>query len=132
VIHKTGCTFTNSGFDGIAYQPVWPDGNTALHPDPILVSSPLTGHGYNTQYSRVAFEAELPRIESTCNRITGAGCALIPTIDSGTPAAFYSVFSAFQDGVPNEQGKTTACGPLATTRQATSDSARTPVRTGRR
>jgi hypothetical protein len=104
-IHINGCTNTNSGFDGLTYQPVWPDGNTALHPQPILFSSPLTGPGYNIQYSRAAFEADLPRIEAnTCNRTTGVGCTLIPTTDKGTPAAFYPFFSAFQHGVPNEQG----------------------------
>lgn len=104
-IHETGCTDTNSGFDGLAYQPVWPDGNTALHPDPILFSSPLTGPNYDTQYSRVAFEADLPRIETgTCNRRTGVGCSHIPTTDKGAPVAFYPFYSAFGNGVPNEQG----------------------------
>src|SRR5262249_39318514 len=49
-------------------------------------------------YSRAAFEADLPRIESTCNRTTGAGCTLIPITDKGTPAAFYPFFSALQRG----------------------------------
>jgi hypothetical protein len=103
-IHVNGCTDTNGGFDSMDYQPIWPDGNTALHPQPVLFSSPLTGAHYSTQYSQVAFEADLPRIESTCNRVTGAGCTLIPTTDKGTPAAFYPFYSAFQNGVPNEQG----------------------------
>ncbi len=103
-IHINGCTDTNAGFDGLAYQPVWPDGNTVLHPEPFLFSSPLTGPGYKTQYSRTAFEADLPRIESGCNRSTGAGCTLNPTTDKGTPVAFYPFFSAFQSGVPGEQG----------------------------
>jgi hypothetical protein len=96
-ININGCTDTNTGFDGISYQPVWPDGNTALHPESVLFSSPRTGSGDSVNYSRVGFEADLPRIESnTCNRITGAGCTLIPTTDEGTPAAFYPFFSAFQ------------------------------------
>ena len=96
-IRINGCTDTNTGFDGLGYQPVWPDGNTALHPEPILFSSPRTGPFDHVNYSRVAFEADLPRIEvNTCNRITGAGCTLIPTTDKGTPAAFYPFFSAFQ------------------------------------
>ena len=98
-IAVNGCTDSNIGFDGFDYQPVWPDGNTTLHPEPVLFSSPLTG-GVN--YSRVAFEANLPRIETnTCSRITGAGCTLIPTTDKGTPAAFYPFFSAFQNGKAN-------------------------------
>jgi len=32
------------------------------------------------------------------------GCNRIPITDKGTPAAFYLFYSAFQDGVPNEQG----------------------------
>jgi hypothetical protein len=105
VVHINGCTDTNTGFDSLGYQPVWPDGNTALHPESVLFSSPRTGPGDRVDYSRVAFEADLPRIEAnTCNRLTGAGCTLIPTTDKGTPAAFYPYFSAFQNGVQNEQG----------------------------
>jgi hypothetical protein len=98
-IAVNGCTDTNTGFDGLDYQPVWPDGNTTLHPEPVLFSSPGTGRSGHINYPRVAFEADLPRIEfSTCNRNTGAGCTLIPTTDRGTPAAFYPFFSAFQHG----------------------------------
>ena len=32
------------------------------------------------------------------------GCTLIPITDKGTPAAFYPFFSAFQNGIQNEQG----------------------------
>src|SRR3989440_10987149 len=101
-VKVTGCTFTNTGFDGASYQPVWPDGNTALHPTPIKFSSPLTGSGYNVNYQRFAFEADLPRIENpaVCDRFTGVGCTLIPSTDDpaigGTgfePAAFYPFFS---------------------------------------
>jgi hypothetical protein len=102
LIHVNGCTGSNTGFDGLAYQPVWPDGNKGLHPESVLFSSPRTGPGDTLNYSRVAFEADLPRIETnTCNRTTGVGCTLIPTTDKGTPAAFYPFFSAFQNGVPN-------------------------------
>jgi len=97
-IHVNGCTDTNTGFDGFDYQPVWPDGNRALHPEPVRFSSPLTGALDAVDYSRVGFEADLPRIESTCNRTTGAGCTLIPTTDKGTPAAFYPFFSALRQG----------------------------------
>jgi hypothetical protein len=97
-IHVNGCTDTNVGFDSFDYQTVWPDGSRGLHPTPFLVSSPLTGPGDRVNYSRVAFEADLPRIEGTCNRSTGAGCTLIPTTDKGTPAAFYPFFSAFLNG----------------------------------
>jgi hypothetical protein len=105
LIKINGCTDTNIGFDSLGYQPVWPDGNTVLHPESVLFSSPRTGPGDSTNYSRVAFEADLPRIEfNTCNRTTGAGCTLIPTTDKGTPAAFYPFFSAFQNGVRGVPG----------------------------
>jgi hypothetical protein len=104
-IQVNGCTDTNTGFDGLSYQPVWPDGNRALHPQPVLFSSPRTGIFDRVNYSRTAFEADLPRIETnTCDRTTGAGCTLIPTTDKGTPAAFYPFFSAFQNGVQDERG----------------------------
>jgi hypothetical protein len=94
LIAVQGCSDTNTGFDGISYQPVWPDGNRGLHPSSVLFSSPQFGSNYDQSYDRAAFEADLPRIESnTCNRTTGAGCTLIPTTDNGTPAAFYPFFS---------------------------------------
>jgi hypothetical protein len=123
----TGCTDTNTGFDGMSYQPVWPDGNRALHPSPFMFGPPLTGPGYDTSFSRLAFEADLPRIEGTCNRITGSGCTLIPTTDAGTPAAFYPFFSAvggrncllgFGNDVPGSKtdfGRNAQYGTLLTT-----------------
>jgi hypothetical protein len=93
LVQVSGCLGTNTGFDGVPYQPLWPDGNTTLHPTPIQFSSPLTGSGYNVQYSRMAFEADLPRIEGTCDRSTGVGCTLIPTTDDSASAAFYPFFS---------------------------------------
>ena len=105
LVKVTGCVnpaAVNLGFDGVPYQPVWPDGNTTLHPTPIRFSSPLTGSGYNVNYQRFAFEADLPRIENpaVCDRFTGVGCTLIPSTDDpaigGTgfePAAFYPFFS---------------------------------------
>jgi hypothetical protein len=110
LVHINGCTDTNTGFDGLTYQPVWPDGNTAIHPQPFLFSSPLTGSNYNVNYKQTAFEADLPRIETnTCNRTTGAGCTLIPTTDKGQPAAFYPFFSTLH-GQGNGHGCTWAFG----------------------
>jgi hypothetical protein len=100
-IHIAGCTDTNAGFDGLDYQPVWPDGNTRLHPTSFLFSSPLTGKDYDVNYSRAGLEADLPRIEGTCVRSTGAGCTLIPTTDAGTPAAFYPTYSTVAGGSGN-------------------------------
>lgn len=107
LVQVAGCTATNTGFDGVPYQPVWPDGNTKLHPTSILFTSPLTGNGYSRNYSRIAFEANLPRIENpaVCDRFTGVGCTLIPTTDDPAtagpgfmPASFYPFFSIGRSG----------------------------------
>jgi len=94
VFKVTGCTFTNSGFDGASYQRLWPNGNNKVHPTPFRFTSPTTGKFYTTQYSRMGFEADLPDIEQPiCNRSTGAGCTLIPQTDQGLPAVFYPFYS---------------------------------------
>src|SRR5712692_187465 len=104
-VQVAGCTGPNFGFDGQSYEPRWPDGNTQSHPTPILFSSPLTGRGYNVNYNRFAFEADLPAIESVighCDVFSGAGCSLQPATDDClgkkgappcTPADFYPFFS---------------------------------------
>ena len=95
----TGCRATNApGFDGVSYQKYWPDGSPT-RPTPVLFSSPLTGSAFSTPYPRVAFEADLPRIEAAdlggqCQRLTtGANCVNPPMTDDGAPAAFYPYFS---------------------------------------
>ena len=94
VYKVNGCTFTNDpGFDGASYQPLWPNGNTKLHPTPFQFTSPETGQNYTTQYSNAAFEADLPAIEPTCDVTTGAGCTLIPQADQGQPAVFYPFYT---------------------------------------
>jgi hypothetical protein len=93
VYKVSGCTFTNTGFDGASYQPLWPDGNTAMHPTPFQFSSPETGPTYSSQYAQAGFEADLPSIESSCDPTTGLGCTLIPQTDEGTPAIFYPFYS---------------------------------------
>ena len=93
VFKVTGCTYTNIGFDGASYQPLWPNGNTKLHPTPFQFTSPTTGTDYTQQYSQIGFEADLPAIEAGCNSNTGVGCTLIPQTDSGTPATFYPFYS---------------------------------------
>jgi len=98
VYKVTGCTFTNTGFDGASYQRLWPDGNTKMHPTPFQFSSPETGPGYNTQYAQAGFETDLPAIEGTCNPGTGAGCTLIPQTDQGVPAAFYPFYTTTLKG----------------------------------
>jgi hypothetical protein len=90
----TGCVNANDpGFDGSSYVKDWPDGK-AIHPTPILFSSPTTG---GSAYSRVAFNTDLPRIEASdlggnCDRITGRHCTNPPPTDDGKPA-FYPYYS---------------------------------------
>ncbi len=99
LVRVSGCNGTNDpGFDGSSYQPVWPDGNTRLHPTPAIFTSPRTGSSYDVNYGRAALETDLPRIEApdlggACNRSTGAGCTLIPPTDDGRPANFYPFYS---------------------------------------
>jgi hypothetical protein len=98
LIQTNGCLELNgvTGFDSVPYQTLWPDGNTKLHPTALQFTSPVTGPGFN--YTRMAFETDLPRIEASdlggsCDRTTGAGCTRIPVTDDGQPAAFYPFFS---------------------------------------
>jgi hypothetical protein len=94
----SGCAGTDADFDGVPYQPVWPDGNTTLHPTSLLFTSPLIKGSQS--YSRVAFEADIPRIEfdtiPPCQRHIsnpadpqpGAGC-VNPPVGSN----FYPIYS---------------------------------------
>jgi hypothetical protein len=96
-----GCFGTDNDFDGVSYQKTWPGSlanpgeDVRLHPHSILFSSPTFNGGQN--YSRVAFEADLPRIEAAdfggnCNRTTGANCVNPPP-----GANFYPIFSTRHD-----------------------------------
>ena len=101
-----GCIATDNDFDGVSYQKVWPgtDPNrgqdTKYHPSSILFTSPLFNGTQN--YERVAFEADLPRIEAAdfggnCNRFTGANCVNPPP-----GANFYPIYSTGTDnGTPS-------------------------------
>jgi len=92
-----GCIATDNDFDGVSYQPVWPGTNPnrgqdkKYHPSPITFTSPLFNGTEN--YDRVAFEADLPRIEAAdfggiCNRTTGANCVNPPPGSN-----FYPIYS---------------------------------------
>jgi hypothetical protein len=92
----TGCISTDDDFDGVPYQNVWPGtpGDPKKKPGPIRFTSPLflaskgEHRGELHNYSRVAFEADMPVIENSCNVLTGAGCTNPPA-----GAAFYPIFS---------------------------------------
>jgi hypothetical protein len=96
-----GCFGTDNDFDGVSYQKTWPGSlsnpgqNVLRNPRSILFSSPTFNGGEN--YSRVAFEADLPRIEAAdfggvCDRSTGAGCTNPPPGSN-----FYPFFSTRND-----------------------------------
>ncbi len=92
-----GCLATDYEFDGTSYQNVWPGTNRnqgqdrRYHPTSVLFTSPLYNGSRN--YNRVAFEADLPRIEANdfggiCNRNTGENCVNPPA-----GANFYPIFT---------------------------------------
>lgn len=99
-----GCLGTDIDFDGAPYQNTWPGSlhnvsqNARLNPRPIRFSSPQFSGGKRLQnYSRVAFETDLPRIEAAdlggiCDRTTGANCVNPPP-----GANFYPFFTTTND-----------------------------------
>ncbi|TMB90789.1 MAG: hypothetical protein E6J45_08130 [Chloroflexi bacterium] len=108
----TGCIDTNApGFDGSSYQDVWPDAGSltspTTRPTPVRFSAPLTGSAYDTAFSQIAFEADLPRIEAAdlggaCQRFlalpnAGSGCVNPPVTDEGVPATFYPYYTQLAD-----------------------------------
>ena len=110
VVKIDGCFAADEDFDGQSYRNDWPGTNPnpvvdrALHPTPVLFTSPLT-HGKN--YSTIAFEADLPRIEASdsqfnppfCDRVTGANCVNPPA-----GAQFYPFYTTtVRHGVCNWQ-----------------------------
>jgi hypothetical protein len=91
-VHINGCFTADDDFDGPSYQNDWPGtlpdpkADQKVHPQPVLFTSPTTNGGHN--YPTIAFEADLPRIESTCDRTTGVGCVNPPP-----GAQFYPFYS---------------------------------------
>jgi hypothetical protein len=100
-----GCFAADQDYDGQSYRLDWPGTNPnpvvdrALHPTPVMFTSPLT-NGRN--YSTIAFEADMPGFEVQgaqlnppfCDPNTGANCVNPP---SG--AAFYPFYSTtFRQG----------------------------------
>ena len=133
LVRVSGCLDTNSGFDGVSYLNAWPDGS-ADHPTPIVFTSPNIGPNFNQNFSRLAFETDLPRIEAPdvspfnpCNRSTGSGCVKPPLTDDHVAVDFYPFYSAstgygpacawaFGNDIPghsiNDFGKIDQYGPL--------------------
>jgi len=116
VVKINGCFASDGDWDGQSYQKDWPGTNPSpgqdkkLHPTPVMFTSPLTDHG-TKNYSTIAFEADLPRIEASdsqlnppfCDTTTGANCVNPPNGAAFYP--FYSTTSAngtcqWQEGGP--------------------------------
>ena len=105
VVKIDGCFTADQDYDGQTYRNDWPGTNPnpsvdrALHPSPLLFTSPLT-RGRN--YSTIAFETDLPGIEVNgaqlnppfCDPVSGANCVNPPP-----GAQFYPFFSTtFRQG----------------------------------
>src|SRR5579864_7477915 len=94
LVRINGCTDSDVDFDGPEYANNWPGTasnhilDLLLHGTPIRFSSPLIRG--ETNYERVAFETDLPRIEGTqgCDRTTGENCTNPPA-----GATFYPIFT---------------------------------------
>ena len=100
LVHINGCFSGDGDWDGQSYRLDWPgtdpnvDRDRRLHPQPVLFTSPLANG--DTNYARIAFETDLPRIEVAgaqdnppfCDRSTGAHCVNPPN-----GAAFYPFYS---------------------------------------
>jgi hypothetical protein len=97
LIRINGCFSDDLDFDGPSYKNEWPGTfpNPVLdflfHPQPLLFTSATTANGQHN-YQRIAFEADLPRIEPTCDRNTGAGCTNPPA-----GAQFYPFYTTTFD-----------------------------------
>jgi len=124
-----GCLGTDGDFDGVPYQKVWagstnPGQDAQFHPEAFQFSSPR--FNFVRRYERIAFEADLPRIEAAdtidpslpaCNRTTGANCVNPPP-----NANFYPIFTTrntalgcqWQLGGANIPGTTQTFGGTST------------------
>jgi hypothetical protein len=128
-IRVGGCLGTDVDFDGASYGNTWPGTysnpvqDAQFHPSPIAFSSPTFNNGAN--FSRAAFETDLPRIEFAtnppCQRhisnpadpSPGTGCVNPPV--GATFYPFYSTSSFaghcfWQEGGDNIPGTTNDFG----------------------
>ena len=117
-----GCIDGDADFDGVPYRKnVWPGTfrnplfDALFHAQPVIFSSPLftDRKGHKKNFSRVAFETDMPRIEFAtnppCQRHLsnpadpnpGAGCVNPPV-----GADFYPIFTTRQD---HEEGDHETC-----------------------
>jgi hypothetical protein len=116
-----GCADGDADFDGVPYRKnVWPGTfrnplfDALFHAQPVIFSSPLfkDSWGHKQNFSRVAFETDLPRIEFAtnppCQRHLsnpsdpnpGAGC-----VNPAVGADFYPIFSTREGFEIGDHGK---------------------------
>ncbi len=105
ILQIGGCTASDSDFDGVSYHRSWPgtladrSEDERIHPTPVRFTSPLfikrdedRKERELENYDRVAFEADLPLIESAtspaCNVFTGTNCVNPPP-----GSKFYPIYS---------------------------------------
>jgi len=92
LVKINGCFASDLDFDGPSYQNDWPGTNPnvkldqRLHPEPLLFTSATTNGGH--EYPTIAFEADMPAFEDTCDTVTGVGCVNPPP-----GSEFYPFFS---------------------------------------
>ncbi|MGZ4602461.1 MAG: hypothetical protein ACXV0U_02550 [Kineosporiaceae bacterium] len=129
LVKINGCFSSDGDWDGQSYRPDWPGTNRnpvldrLLHPTPVMFTSPVTMGSVN--YSKIAFETDLPRIETAdsqdkppfCDRTTGANCVNPPA-----GAQSYPIFTTgrrfggcvWQEGGPYLPGTTNTFGGTST------------------
>jgi hypothetical protein len=105
-----GCIVTEFDFDGTPYGNNWPGTNPdpvqdqLFHAQPVRFTSPLfLGEDGLQNYSRVAFETDLPATETQlsvpCHPATGQNCVNPPV-----PGAFYPFFTTIGGEEESERG----------------------------
>jgi len=131
LVKINGCFSADGDWDSQSYRRDWPGTfanvalDRALHPSPVMFTSPLT-HDGTVNYSTLAFEADLPRIEASdsqdnppfCDTTTGTNCVNPPN-----GARFYPLYSTntafgsciWQEGGTHIPGTTNTFGGSSTT-----------------
>jgi hypothetical protein len=129
LVKINGCFSADADYDGQSYRNDWPGTNPIpgldrlLHPSAVMFTSPLANG--TTNYSTIAFETDLPRIEAAdsqdnppfCNRSNGNDCVNPPT-----GAQFYPLFTTtlthgtcmWQEGGVHIPGTTNTFGGSST------------------
>ena len=135
LVKINGCFSDDGDWDGQSYRNDWPGTipnprqDRKLHPSPVLFTSPLANG--TTNYSTIAFETDLPRIEAAdsqdnppfCDRTTGANCVNPPN-----GAQFYPFFTTGDARTARARGSRAATSSPA---PSTTSAAARPPSSGR-